>query len=157
MNAQHILTRSVVMLGIAGMTAATPAFGGSTEPAVGVFGSFDYVDSATGSDCDLTKGTFFSGHLTWPGAGKAGAVWRYQPNGASGAEVKALTFPKTPPANSTQWAGTVKVLYEPSGITGQATVDGTIAYINADSFVITKLTYTFGNCSETLFSSLVLE
>jgi hypothetical protein len=129
-------------------------FAAATEPAVAIFGSFDYVASTNGgSDCG-SVGAMSSGRLTWPGAAKPGAVWRYQLNGAAGPFVKEVTYPKTPKPKAAKWSGTEKVVIEPSGATSSATFEATITYINADSFVMER-TVSFGNCTQTIFSSLV--
>lgn len=154
MNAQHILHRSILAAGIATGFAGAPALAGSTEPASGIYGSYEYVDSATGSDCNQTAGNYFNGRLSWPGPGKLGAVWRYQLNGPGGPQVKAVTLPKTPRAGSVTWAGTEKAVTEPGGMTGESTMDATVTYIDTSSFVVVR-TVRFGNCTEKFFISLV--
>jgi hypothetical protein len=47
-----------------------------------------------------------------------------------------------------------KVIIEPSGTASSSTFEATITYINADSFVMER-TVSFGNCTQTIFSSLV--
>lgn len=151
MRAKHIRACSTV---IAGMLVAAPAVGAGKEPAVAVFGSYEYVESATGSDCTVPTGTYFNGRLSWPGPGRTGAVWRYQENGPGGPQVKQNTYPKTPVAGSSKWAGTVKTVINPGGTTGTSTVDATLTYIDANDFVLER-TNRYGNCTETIFSSLV--
>jgi hypothetical protein len=152
MKAQHLLTRSILLVGL---ISAAPAFGGSIEPARATFASSDYVTSTNGgSDCNLAKGEAYPGILSWPGAAKTGAVWRYLHNLSGVPTVVAITLPKTPAATSTQWAGAATVVSEPGGTPVELTFSADITYINTDSFVITDATYSFGNCTETFTSAL---
>jgi hypothetical protein len=154
MKAKHILRRTVIAAWLTAGFAGAPAFGAATEPLPGVFGSFDYVASASGSDCTVSADFYSSGHLTWPGAGKLGATWRYQPNGPEGPFVKKVTYPKTPQAGSTTWSGTENIVFYPGRATSTTTFDAIITYIDADSFVMTR-TVSYGNCTEKIFSSFV--
>jgi hypothetical protein len=154
MKAKHVLSHGILAAGIVAAFAGVPAGAASTEPARAIYGSYEYVESATGSDCVVTTGEYFSGRLTWPGAGKSGAVWRYQLNGPSGPEVKENSYPKTPVAGVKSWSGTVNTVIEPSGTTGTSTLDATITYINSSAFVLTR-TDRYENCTEVIFSSLV--
>jgi hypothetical protein len=137
-----------------------PAFGAATAPGAGTYSSWQYVASATGSGCELPVGTTYGGHLTWPGAGKNGAVWRYQIADSSGPEVESVTYPKTPAATSTSWSGSAPHLYEPSGETYKETFEATLTYINVYSFVI-KVTATTtssaGGCTDVIYGSLIRE
>jgi hypothetical protein len=155
MQATHILYRSLVAAGMIAGFGEMPASGGVTEPAAAVFSSFNYVASASGPACDPV-GSNFGGHLTWPGAAKLGAVWRFQPIRPSGPLVKTVTYPKTPKAGATHWSGTEHIVFEPGRETSTSTFEAVITYINAESFVMER-TVTFTNCTQTVFSSFVLD
>jgi len=156
MKAKHILCRAATAACLTAGFAGVPAFGGVTGPSAAAFGSYDYVASARGADCKESGNPYFAGHLSWPGAARPGAVWRYQLNGPEGPFVKTVTYPKTPKAGSTIWSGTEKVVFYPGGAISTTSFDATITYIDADSFVMER-TVRFGNCTETIFSSLVRE
>ena len=157
MKAKHILPRTAVVTGIvAGLAAGSAVGAAGTKPAVAVFNSYEYASSATGSDCNLKPGDYFSGRLTWPGAGRIGAVWRYQLNGPTGPQVKEVSYPKTPLAGMTSWSGKATAVVKPGGTPGEFTFDTTITYIDADDFVLVETNF-FGNCKETKSASLVRE
>jgi hypothetical protein len=102
--------------------------GAAIAPPAATYGSYDYVDSAVGSACVQKTGELFSGHLNWPGAGKTGAVWRYQiePPASTGPEVEDISFPATPQATSTTWSGTEKHVILPSGETTTSSFEATL-------------------------------
>jgi hypothetical protein len=156
MKAKHILGSVVV----AGMIVAAPAFGASAPPK-GLYSSFDYVVSASGAGCVQTTGEFFGGFLSWPGAGKAGAVWRYQlpqgvPHVTTVPQVEDITYPATPAATSTTWSGAEKYKFEPQGLASQGTFDATLTYIDTQSFVMER-TVTYTDCTVKINSSFVAE
>jgi hypothetical protein len=165
MKANRIWCGSMVAAGIAAGLAVGPVFGATTTPpSAGLYSSYDYVASTSGTGCVYSKGDVFSGHLSWPGAGKTGAVWRYQLNpleGTTGPVVQTITLPKTPAASSTSWTGTESHTFAPPSFVGPYTVftgtfEGTLTYINSASFVLERST-TAGKCTTEIYSAFVAE
>jgi hypothetical protein len=161
MKAKQVLSVSAAAAGVAAALAVGPVFGAAIPPAKGLYGSFDYVDSTSGTGCTLSKGEVFSGHLDWPGSGKTGAIWRYQDNppATSGPVVEKITFPTTPKATSTHWSGTESHVFAPPStslppFTGIFV--GTLTYIDSASFVLER-SVTIGKCTLEIFSAFVAE
>jgi hypothetical protein len=165
MKTKQILCGSMVAAAIATGFSAGPVFGAAAPAPKGLYATFDYVEKTTGTGCPFPSGTFFNGHLDWPGAGKTGMVWRYGvPTGIPGVatanspQIETITgFPRTPKASSKSWSGSETHVFEPSGITEKSTFDdGVLTYINSVSFVLER-SVTSGKCTTVLWSTFIAE
>jgi hypothetical protein len=110
----------------------------ATQPSAGYYATSGYVASATPSSvCSLagqTAGASYSGVFYYPGPSKTGTTFRQITNTSKAESVTLETFPKTPAAGVTNYAGTITEGTEGSGSTVSLPFKATITFLDANSF-----------------------
>lgn len=131
-----------------GVTAALlPALALAAQFQPGTYLEQDFFLTATpenGGSCALGIGASVTDLFTYPGPGKTGATQRQSMNVPSFGPLNAIfiaTYPSTPAAGATSWAGVTS--YEILSGNGQVLASGNIefatsfGYIDANSFTTT--------------------
>jgi hypothetical protein len=137
-----LIVAGTAFAGFAGLAHAAMA---TNLPQTGVYDIVAFNSAQTGAACTGTTGGVTLGTLRYTGAATAGAVAYLVRNDNRKFGFFVIKFPATPAAGATSWKGTLTLLDEPSGRTGNAAFTATFTFINSGHFLL-LLQFNKGGC-----------
>jgi hypothetical protein len=144
---------AIALLALSGVSAMAA----TAQPIAGIYHSVEYALSVKGSECNVVEKQFYENTWYWPGAGKTGTTeWNQEITSSGAPELRIHSYPKTPAAGVKSWHGSETSVSVPPSTKGSSKFTATLTYADQNAFLMT-ITFTFGNCTETLSDTLVLQ